>query len=85
MEVEEGREISRSGLAKRASTCADCCVVGVRARFLVGRWERRSEEVGMDSGIGSDMLAIQELREVQMVLKRVVGWLIQHDDVTKDM
>ncbi len=28
----------------------------MRARFLVGRWERRSELVGMDSGMGSDMV-----------------------------
>jgi len=30
--------------------------VGVRARFLVGRLERGSWEVGIDSGIGSDMV-----------------------------
>lgn len=30
----------------------------MRARFLVGRWERRSEEVGIDSGIGSDMFSL---------------------------
>lgn len=50
--------ISRSGLAKRASTWADCWEVGVRARFFVGRWERRSEEVGMDSGMGSDIFGV---------------------------
>lgn len=29
-----------------------------RARFLVGRWERRSAEVGIDSGIGSDIVVV---------------------------
>lgn len=59
---DEGMEISRSGLAKSASTCADCWSDGVwRARFLVGRWERRSAEVGMDSGIGSDMFVLRLL------------------------
>ncbi len=53
---EVGSWISRSGLAKRASTCDACAVVGVRARRLVGRLERGSWEVGMDSGIGSDIL-----------------------------
>ena len=53
--------ISRSGFAKRASTCADCWDAGVRARFLVGRCERRSADVGMDSGIGSDILAVELL------------------------
>ena len=50
--------ISRSGLAKSASTCCDCWDSGVRARFLVGRWDLRSEDVGMDSGIGSDIFAM---------------------------
>ena len=52
--------MGRSGFAKRASTCADCCDVGVlllRA-FLTGRWERRSAEVGMDSGMFSDMMVL---------------------------
>ena len=47
--------MSRSGLAKSASTCEACCVTGVRARRLRGRLERGSEEVGMDSGMGSDI------------------------------
>ena len=55
--AESGMVISRSGLANKASTCADCCEVGVLLRaFLMGRCERRSEEVGIDSGIGSDIL-----------------------------
>lgn len=53
----EGMRISCSGLAKRASTEAACAETGVRARFLVGRWERGSAEVGMDSGPGADMAA----------------------------
>lgn len=56
---EEGILISRSGFAKSASTCADCCETGVRARFLVGRLERGSADVGIDSGMGSDMLAFE--------------------------
>jgi len=35
---------------------ADCLLKGERARFLTGRLDRGSAEVGMDSGIGSDML-----------------------------
>lgn len=56
-DVEEGREMSVSGLAKRASSCEACAETGVRARRLRGRWERRSYDVGIDSGIGSDILA----------------------------
>ncbi len=48
--------ISRSGLAKSASTWLACWVLGVRARFLSGRLERGSWDVGIDSGIGSDMV-----------------------------
>jgi hypothetical protein len=44
-----------SGRAKRASTEAAWAETGVSARFLMGRLERRSEEVGMLSGPGSDM------------------------------
>ncbi len=35
---------------------ADCLLEGESARFLTGRLDRGSAEVGMDSGIGSDML-----------------------------
>jgi hypothetical protein len=31
-------------------------VAGVRARFLRGRLDRGSADVGIDSGIGSDMV-----------------------------
>lgn len=55
-EVDEGMGVSRSIFAKRASTCEACCVTGVRARRLSGRLERGSAEVGMDSGMGSDIL-----------------------------
>lgn len=50
--------ISRSGLAKRASIWEDCWDVGsFEGRiFLIGRRERRSCEVGIDSGIGSDIV-----------------------------
>ena len=48
--------MSRSGFAKRASTCEACSVRGVRARFLTGRLERGSADVGMASGIGSDIV-----------------------------
>ena len=52
--------MSRSGLAKRASTWEACCVTGVRARRLRGRLERGSAEVGMDSGMGSDIFVRQQ-------------------------
>lgn len=48
--------ISWSGLAKRAVKVAAWAETGVRARFLVGRLERGSCEVGIDSGIGSDIV-----------------------------
>ena len=51
-----GRGISRSGLAKRAESWVAWAVVGVKARRLVGRLERGSWDVGMDSGIGSDIV-----------------------------
>jgi hypothetical protein len=48
--------ISWSGLANRASSCEAVWDLGERARFLVGRLERGSAEVGIDSGMGSDIL-----------------------------
>ena len=50
------RDISRSGLAKRAEREVACWLVGVSARRLVGRLERGSAEVGIDSGMGSDII-----------------------------
>ncbi len=54
--VLDGIGMSRSGFAKRASTWDACCVTGVSARRLRGRLERGSWDVGMDSGMGSDIL-----------------------------
>lgn len=59
--------ISRSGFAKRASTSAACTVRGVRARFLVGRLERGSAEVGIDSGMGSDMVVAGAVRRDEVL------------------
>ena len=53
---EGGRGMSRSGLAKRAESWVACWVVGVRARRFVGRLERGSWDVGIDSGMGSDIV-----------------------------
>lgn len=62
----EGREISRSGLENSASREAACADMGVSmARFLRGRLERGSAEVGMDSGIFSDMFMYQTGRVVE--------------------
>ena len=47
--------ISRSGFAKRAVRVAAWADAGERALRFAGRRERRSKEVGIDSGIGSDM------------------------------
>ena len=48
--------ISRSGLEKSAEREAACAEMGVSmARFFRGRLERGSAEVGMDSGIFSDI------------------------------
>ena len=60
-----GITISRSGLAKRAVTCEACWLVGVKARRLVGRLERGSCEVGIDSGIGSDIF-FNEIDRVEL-------------------
>lgn len=56
---ETGILISWSGFEKRAEIVAACSLTGVRARRLRGRLERGSWEVGMDSGIGSDMLVFE--------------------------
>ena len=53
----DGRMMSRSGLEKRAEREAACAEMGVSmARFLRGRLERGSAEVGTDSGMFSDIL-----------------------------
>ena len=54
--AEEGTRISWSGFAKRASMWEAVSERGDRARFLRGRLERGSAEVGMLSGMGSDIL-----------------------------
>lgn len=56
---EAGSVISREGLAKRVVRAEAWAETGVRARFLRGREVRLSKEVGMDSGIGSDILVGQ--------------------------
>lgn len=52
---EDGRLITWSGLEKRDEICEAVWERGERARFLRGRFERGSAEVGMLSGIGSDI------------------------------
>jgi hypothetical protein len=59
-----------AGRAKSASTEVACAETGVRARFLTGRWERRSAEVGIESGPGSDIL---ESVLVEFLTRRDVG------------
>lgn len=46
------------GAEKRADTEEAWSARGVRARRLVGRLERGSALVGMDSGMGSDMVRL---------------------------
>lgn len=53
--VVDGRWITCSGFAKRASSWEAFWERGLRARFLRGRLERGSAEVGMLSGICSDI------------------------------
>lgn len=48
--------ISCSGRAKSVSRCEACAETGVRARFLVGRFERGSADTGIDSGPVPDMV-----------------------------
>lgn len=50
-----------SGFAKRASSWDAWAEVGVRARRFKGRRERGSEDVGIDSGMGSDILEVSEV------------------------
>ena len=69
--------MSRSGLANKASTCEAWAVRGVRARFLVGRLERGSAEVGMDSGMGSDMLV--EVAKAELLAAQRLGGNVQAD------
>ena len=53
---EVGIRILRSGFAKRAVTWLACCETGARARRFRGRLERGSWDVGIDSGMGSDII-----------------------------
>jgi len=49
--------MTRSGFLKSWLSCADCWEVGfIRRFFFCGREDLGSIEVGMDSGIGSDMI-----------------------------
>lgn len=62
-----GSFISRDGSEKRVWSVAAWREVGVGVlglERLRGRWERGSIEVGMDSGIGSDILGVGDF----------VGW-----------
>lgn len=53
--MDEEVEGGGKGWAKREVMEAAWALVGVRARRLVGRLERGSWDVGIDSGIGSDI------------------------------
>lgn len=56
-----GSRISCSGRAKSDSTDAAWADMGVRARRLVGRLERGSEEVGMLSAVPADMAMVDSV------------------------
>lgn len=58
MLVEEGMRISWSGLENSAVIWEAVWERGERARFLRGRFDRGSAEVGIDSGICSDMFVL---------------------------
>jgi len=57
-EVDTGIWISWSGLDMREEIWDAVWERGERARFLRGRLERGSAEVGIDSGIGSDIVSV---------------------------
>lgn len=57
-EVVVGRSIIVSGLDIKLDIREAVWERGLRARFLRGRLERGSAEVGMLSGIGSDILIV---------------------------
>lgn len=57
-EEVEGRAMTWSGFSKRASREAAWADTGPRRRFLTGRLDRGSADVGMLSGMGSDMLIV---------------------------
>ena len=54
--ASDGNGMLMSGFAKSASTDVAWASLGVRTRRLRGRRERGSDEVGMDSGMGSDIV-----------------------------
>jgi hypothetical protein len=51
-------------------------VRGVRARFLSGRWERGSALVGMDSGMGSDIVVVVVLILGVGCLRKSWRWIL---------
>jgi hypothetical protein len=64
---------------------AACSETGVSARFLVGRLDRGSCDVGMDSGIGSDIVlamitdgSVDRESDAQMLLERS-SWRVQEE------
>lgn len=69
-----GRAISRDGFENRVAREAAWAFVGVRARRLVGRLERGSWEVGIDSGIGSDIV------EIDGMVGKLVFWCLESWD-----
>ena len=66
--------ISRSGFAKRAVRVAAWADAGERALRFAGRRERRSKEVGIDSGIGSDMFGSYPWKVICLVVERIRYW-----------
>lgn len=58
---EEGRRISWSGFEKRAEMWEAVSERGERARFLRGRLLRGSADVGILSGMGSDIVRVDAL------------------------
>jgi hypothetical protein len=79
----DGIRISWSGLEKRAVRVAAWAEVGVRARFLVGRLERGSWEVGIDSGIGSDIVAADGRRYAVLQWRTLESRNVAYDYVVR--
>lgn len=79
-----GMRISRSGFLKRDDTWAACSVRGVSARFFIGRVVRGSEEVGMDSGMFSDIAVVVGVVVMRKVLHRTRGGRVEESGEVED-
>lgn len=70
--------MSRSGLAKRASTSEAWAERGVRARFFSGRLERGSADVESESGVDCDIAVMEQSRYHGTWIRRGCARVVAH-------